>query len=88
MKALIVFCVITLAGCAGVTEYKVTTPDGVMIEVRNSKDYESYELSAVKQADGSYSVKLIEMGVRSNNPLEAARELNGKLMRKVLGNVL
>tara|TARA_R110002096_G_scaffold152085_2_gene315024 strand:+ start:7352 stop:7618 length:267 start_codon:yes stop_codon:yes gene_type:complete len=88
MKILIVAVLAFLVGCAGVTEYEVTTPDGVMVKVRNSKDYDSYTLNAGKQADGSYSVQLIEEGVSASNPLRAAQELNSELIDKVLGAVL
>tara|TARA_R110002096_G_C14216290_1_gene690439 strand:- start:142 stop:411 length:270 start_codon:yes stop_codon:yes gene_type:complete len=85
MKLLIVLLAVVAAGCAGVTEYTVTTPEGLVIEVKNTKDYEMYSLNAGKQADGSYSVELIETGVSASNPLRAAQELNATLMDKVLG---
>ena len=89
MRVLIVLMLaVMVTGCAGVTEYKVTTPDGVIVEVKNTKDYESYELNAAKQADGSYSVQLIEMGVSASNPLRASQELSATLLNKVLGAAL
>lgn len=73
-----------LVGCIGVTEYKITTPDGVIVEVRNTKDYETYTLNAHKEADGSYSVMLEETGVSASNPLKAMQEANAKLIDKIM----
>ena len=89
MKIISVLVLVAMVtGCAGVTEYEVTTPDGVIVKVKNTKDYESYELNAAKQADGSYSVQLIEQGVSASNPLKAAQEMNSELVDKLLGTVL
>lgn len=84
MRILIALTCAMMAGCAGVTEYKVTTPDGVIVEVRNTKDYDTYSLNAAKQADGSYSVELKETGVSASDPLKAARDLNSVLLDKLM----
>lgn len=84
MKLLILSACILFAGCAGVTEYEVTTPDGVLVKVKNTKDYESYSLNARKEADGSYSVNLVETGVSASNPLKAAQNANDKLLESLL----
>lgn len=76
-----------LTAYAGVTEYKLTTPSGAVVEVRNTKDYDSYELNATKMLDGSYSVRLIAKGVSASNPLKASQELNSSLIDKLLGVV-
>jgi len=54
-----------LSGC-GMTRYQVSTPDGVEVSVWNTKDYEAYELTAKKEQDNSWSVRLKEQGVSTN----------------------
>ena len=84
MKVVLCICLLMLTACAGVTEYEITTPDGVSVIARNTKDYDTYELSAKKNPDGSYSVKLKETGISASNPLKAAQEANSKLLDKIL----
>jgi len=74
-----------LVACAGVTEYKVTTPDGVTVEAKNTKDYESYDLNVKREADGSYSMQLKERGVSASTPLKASQEMNSQLLDKLIG---
>jgi len=59
-----------LTGC-GLTHYSIATPDGVEVSVWNTKDYESYELSAKKQADNSWAVRLNEKGISASDPMKA-----------------
>jgi hypothetical protein len=79
-----IFCVALLSalisGCAGVTEYEVTTPDGVIVKARNTKDYQTYSLNAQKQADGSYSVTLDEEGVSASQPMNIMSQNMEKLI--------
>ena len=76
-----------MSGCAGfggVTEYKITTPDGVLLEVRNTKDYQSYKLTAKKAVDGSYSVRLDETGVSASDPMAIMAKQNELILNKIL----
>lgn len=61
---------VLLSGCMGSTMYRVTTPDGVEIEVRNTKDYETYSLSASKSVDGTWNISLDETGVSASDPAQ------------------
>lgn len=71
MKYLILLvCLLVLTGC-GLTHYQVSTPDGVEVSVWNTKDYESYELTAKKQADNSWAVRLKERGISASDPINA-----------------
>lgn len=88
MKSLVfLISVLFLTACTGVTTYEVTTPDGVSISVKNTKNYESYTLNAVKNEDGSYSVSLEEVGVSASDPIKASQEANGKLLDKLISLV-
>lgn len=83
---LLLMCIL-LTGCAGVTEYHITTPNGVVVDVKNTKDYESYTLTVKKEPDGSYSMKLEEVGVSASDPLKASQEANAKLLDRILSTV-
>ena len=77
---IVLICLSLLSGCAGVTEYHVTTPDGVAVDVRNTKDYQSYSLNAKKEADGSYSVRLDEQGVSASDPMSTMSDSISRLI--------
>lgn len=82
MKALLILLAcVALAACAGKTVYTIPTEFGP-IEVVNTKDYESYDLTITKP-DGTV-VELHEKGVSASDPLKAAQEANSKLLDKVL----
>jgi hypothetical protein len=71
MKIVIMLvCLLVLSGC-GLTHYSISTPDGVEVSVWNTKDYESYELTAKKQPDNSWAVRLNEKGISASDPMKA-----------------
>ena len=83
MKKLIaVVLLVFLSGC-GVTRYQLTTPDGVNVSVWNTKDYESYELTAKKQPDASWSIRLKENGVSASDPMKGMSDNVSKLINLI-----
>jgi len=71
MKLLLLILVCSLIAGCGLTHYAISTPDGVEVSVWNTKDYESYELTAKKQTDNSWAVRLNEKGISASDPMKA-----------------
>ena len=87
MKINLVFVIVILtilSGCVGKTQYTVTTPDGLVLEVKNTKEYESYILNADKVGD-DWSIELKEKGVYSSNPMKVLQDVNSELVTQLLG---
>lgn len=87
MRSLLLLPLVLLLGCAGVTTYEIQTPDGITAKVRNSKDYETFSLTAEKAENGSWKVMLDETGVSASNPLKAAQEANQLLLDTLIKKV-
>lgn len=81
----IAMLVILMVGCAGTTKYTLTTPDGVKLDVKNTKDYESIDLKASKTAEG-WAFSLEETGVSASDPMKIMMDQNRELLEKVLGS--
>lgn len=58
-----------LYGCAGITEYRVQTPDGTGVEVRKTKGHDSYTLKARKGGLRAYIVELKGIGANGSAPV-------------------